>query len=49
LNGITLPIWVLMAEVMPGMKEMLDVAKQNVKAWSDYEETEKDKEVYTVV
>jgi hypothetical protein len=34
---------------MPGMKEMLDTAHQNVILWDKYEETEKDKEVYTVV
>lgn len=46
MNGITLPLWSVVVEVMPGMCEFLVAAKENTGLWEKYEETEDDKRVY---
>eukprot|EP00347_Sterkiella_histriomuscorum_P011239 403373213 len=46
INGITLPLWSVIAEIMPSMKEYVDEAKANVSKWEQYEETEEDKKIY---
>ena len=47
MNGITIPLWSVVVEVMPGMAEYLEAARQNTAEWEKYEETEEDKKVYT--
>jgi hypothetical protein len=46
MNGITIPLWSVVVEVMPGMQEYLEAAKENTGIWEKYEETEDDKKVY---
>ena len=46
MNGITIPLWSVIVEVMPGMQEYLEAARKNTVLWETYEETEEDKEVY---
>jgi hypothetical protein len=46
MNGVVLPLWTVIAEVMPTMGEYVEAAKKNVKRWEAYEETEEDKQVY---
>ncbi len=46
MNGITIPLWSVVVEVMPGMQEYLEAAKENTGLWEKYEETEDDKKVY---
>lgn len=46
MNGITIPLWSLTSEVMPGMQEYVETAKENTKKWEEYQETEDDKKVY---
>lgn len=46
MNGVVLPLWTVIAEVMPGMGEYVEAAKNNVKLWEAYEENEEDKRVY---
>lgn len=47
INGITIPLWSILAEIMPEMKEYVDEAKTNVANWESYEESEEDKLVYS--
>ena len=47
INGITIPLWSVLSEIMPEMKEYVDEAKINVTKWEEYEETEEDKKVYS--
>lgn len=46
MNGITLPMWTVIVEIMPEMKEMLDEIKVNKDLWEAYEEDEEDKTYY---
>ena len=46
INGITIPLWTLLVEVLPSLKEYVDQAKENSTQWQSYEETEEDKKVY---
>lgn len=46
INGITLPLWTVLSEIMPEMKEFVDEAKANAVRWDSYEETEEDKNLY---
>ena len=46
MNGVVLPLWTVIAEVMPAMGEYVEAAKKNVKRWEVYEENEEDKRVY---
>jgi len=46
INGITVPLFSVLVEIMPSMKEHVEVAKQNAIIWDSYEETEEDKKVY---
>ena len=46
MNGVVLPIWSVISEVMPEMIEYTEAAKENVKKWETYEESEEDKKVY---
>jgi hypothetical protein len=46
MNGITIPLWSVIVEVMPGMAEYLAAAKENTALWEKYEETEDDLKVY---
>jgi hypothetical protein len=46
MNGITLPLWSVIVEIMPGMQEYLEAARENNALWDKYEETEEDKKVY---
>ena len=46
INFITIPLWSLIAEVMPGMKSFVDGAKDNLGKWETYEENDQDKQVY---
>jgi len=46
MNGVVLPLWTVVSEVLPGMLEYVDEARQNVGKWEAYEETEEDKVVY---
>ena len=46
MNGVVLPLWSVIAEVMPAMTEYVEAAKENVKRWEQYEETQEDKVVY---
>ena len=43
MNGVVLPLWTVIVEVMPSMGEYVEAAKKNVKHWEAYEETEEDK------
>ena len=43
MNGVVLPLWTVIVEVMPTMGEYVEAAKKNVKNWEAYEETEEDK------
>ena len=47
INGITVPLWSTIAEVMPSMHEFVQGAKENSHLWDEYEETEEDKKSYT--
>jgi hypothetical protein len=47
MNGITIPLWSVVVEVMPGMFEYLEEAKKNTSLWEKYEENEDDKKVYS--
>ncbi len=47
-NGITLPLWTVLVEIMPEMKEFVDEARANCVKWDSYEESEDDKKIYTV-
>ena len=42
MNGVVLPLWSVVAEIMPEMSEYVEAAKDNVKKWEAYEETEED-------
>jgi hypothetical protein len=33
MNGITIPLWSVIAEIMPQMREHLDEAKINITKW----------------
>ena len=46
MNGITIPLWSMVVEVMPGMREYLEAAKENIAKWENYQETEEDLKVY---
>lgn len=46
INGITVPLWSVLVEVLPTMQEFLDEAKQNAIKWEQCEETEEEKKVY---
>ena len=46
MNGVVLPLWTVVSEVLPGMLEYVGEARQNVGKWEAYEETEEDKVVY---
>ena len=46
INGITIPLWTVIVEVLPSMSEYLRATKENAAAWEKYEETEDDKKVY---
>jgi hypothetical protein len=39
MNGITVPLWTVIAEIMPSMGEYLQAAKDNTAKWEQYEET----------
>ena len=36
INGITLPLWNTLIEIIPSMKEYVDTAKENVSKWEKY-------------
>lgn len=42
INGITLPLWGMLTEVMPGLQPFIDNAKQNIKEWEDIAIKEKE-------
>ena len=46
INGITVPLWNLLVEIMPPLRGYVDQAKENVTNWEKYIETEEDKKVY---
>ena len=46
INGITVPLWVSVCEIMPQMQPYLQGARDNALAWDSYEETEEDKMSY---
>ena len=46
INGITVPLWVSVCEIMPHMQPYLQGAKDNAVTWETYEETEEDKRSY---
>lgn len=46
LNGISVPLWSVIVEIMPGMGDHLEAFKENVAKWQQYEETEDDKLIY---
>lgn len=46
INGITIPLFSVLTEIMPTMKEYVEEAKVNVTKWEKYEETEEDKKIY---
>ena len=46
MNGVVLPLWSTVSEIMPEMSEYVEAAKENVRLWEQYEETQDDKEVY---
>ena len=46
LTGISIPLWSAISEVMPGMLEFVESAKDNTKKWETYEETDEEKRIY---
>ena len=48
INGVSIPLWSALVEVMPNMADHIQAFKENVNKWKNYEETEKDKKSYRV-
>lgn len=46
INGITIPLWSALADIMPSLKDHVEAAKDNSIKWTNYEESEEDKQVY---
>ena len=46
MNYIVIPLFSTVADLMPGLKHLEDAGKDNLANWQQYEETEKDKEIY---
>ena len=46
-NFVVIPIYAQIVNILPIAKECVDQIKSNSKVWETYEETEKDKLVYT--
>ena len=46
INGISIPLWTVIVDIMPTMSEYLQGARENSRLWDDYVETEEDKKVY---
>ena len=49
INGISIPLWSALVEVMPDMADHIQAFKDNVSKWQNYEETEEDKKSYGVL
>ncbi|CDW73306.1 3 5-cyclic nucleotide phosphodiesterase family protein [Stylonychia lemnae] len=46
INGIVLPLWTTLVDIMPGMSGFIERAKSNSIKWAEYEESEEDKKIY---
>lgn len=46
-NFIVAPLFATLSEAMPKLKLMLNQAKENAAKWQSYQETDKDKEIYS--
>src|SRR4051794_4177534 len=46
ISGITIPLWTVISEIMPEMKEVVEGGRRNALIWETYEETEADKKIY---
>ena len=43
MNGVVMPLWTTISEIMPEMTQFVEAAKENVRLWEKYEETPEDK------
>jgi hypothetical protein len=41
-----MPLFTQIVHIMPVLNDSIEVLKQNLKNWKEYEETEEDKKVY---
>lgn len=46
LNFIVIPLFTVISEVTPNMKELENNARSNMVSWENYEETEEQKKIY---